>query len=74
MLDKNILARLTFRHHPYWGNYERSVYTTVLTVIYLVLNDRHYACERHHACAEVSSKPNKKDGDQTCKKVGMLLH
>ena len=20
----------------------------------------------HHACAEVSSKPNKKDGDQTC--------
>ena len=25
-------------------------------------------CEGHHACAEVSSKPNKKDGDQTCKK------
>ena len=35
-----------------------------------ILNDRHYVCERHHACAEVSSKPNKKDGDQTCKKSG----
>ena len=31
-----------------------------------ILNDRHYVCERHHACAEVSSKPNKKDGNQTC--------
>ena len=37
-----------------------------------ILNDRHYVCERHHACAEVSSKPNKKDGDQTCKKSGCL--
>ena len=35
-----------------------------------ILNDRHYVCECHHACAEVSSKPNKKDGDQTCKKLG----
>ena len=25
---------------------------------------------RHHACAEDSSNPNKKDGDQTCKKSG----
>ena len=35
-----------------------------------ILNGRHYVCERHHACAEVSSKPNKKDGDQTCEKSG----
>ena len=35
-----------------------------------ILNDRQYVCERHHACAEVSSKPNKKGGDQTCKKSG----
>ena len=35
-----------------------------------ILNDRHYVCEGHHACAEVSSKPIKKDGDQTCKKSG----
>ena len=35
-----------------------------------ILNDRHYVCERHHACAEVSSKLNKKDDDQTCKKSG----
>ena len=27
-------------------------------------------CESHYACPEVSSKPNKKDGDQTCKKSG----
>ena len=27
-------------------------------------------CQRHHACAEVSGKPNKKDDDQTCKKSG----
>ena len=33
-----------------------------------ILNDRHYVSERHHACAEVSNKPNKKDDDQTCKK------
>ena len=26
-----------------------------------ILNDRHYVCERLHACAEVSSKPNKKE-------------
>ena len=37
----------------------RSVCTTVLTVIILVLNDRHYVCERHHTCAEFSSKANK---------------
>ena len=35
-----------------------------------ILNDRHYVCERHHACAEVSSKPNKNDDDQTCEKLG----
>ena len=33
-----------------------------------ILNDRHYVCDRHHTCAEVSSKPNTQDGDQTCKK------
>ena len=37
-----------------------------------ILNDRHYVCERHHTCAEVSSKPNTQDGDQTCKKSNAL--
>ena len=35
-----------------------------------ILNDRHFVCERHHACAEVSSKPNKNDDDQTCERLG----
>ena len=35
-----------------------------------ILNDRHCVCERHHACAEVSSKLNKEDDHQTCKKLG----